>query len=87
MRRRDEQRAGGDGEKTYLTLKRTSKSSTDSHLVVISSTLGKTVHYMPIVVGDADAASKVMPDTGTGPNMRREHGRVLRTPRATLRRP
>jgi hypothetical protein len=76
-----------NGEKTYLTIKRTAKPVTDSHLVVVSSTVGKTVHYMPIIVGDADAASKVMQNTGPGPTMRKGHGRVLKTRRAPFRRP
>jgi hypothetical protein len=73
---------GKNGEKLYLTIKRTAKSSTDSHLILIDATIGKATSTLPIIVGDADALSKVMTDNAS--TMRRPGvGTVLHGLRGT----
>jgi len=52
--------SGKNGEKLYLTVKRTAKSTTDSHLILLDAKIGDVTRTFPILVGDEDALSKVM---------------------------
>ena len=50
--------SGQNGEKAYLSVTVNSVAPEKVHLVVVRSTLGATVHYMPILIGDNGAPGK-----------------------------
>lgn len=60
---------GQNGEKTYLTVKMNKMPSVSASLVLVSTTLGKTTHMMPFLIGPgADAASAAPGGGSTGAN-------------------
>lgn len=55
--------SGKNGEKLYLTVKRSAKASTDSHLILLDAKVGDVTRTYPLLVGDQDALAKVMSRT------------------------